>query len=226
MRQLCPNDERIVDYIEGHLSEEDRSCLEKHLSACEMCMEELVITNNIVARKDIYELEQPPAGVTDAAVNLVIDRNPLPSSVLIDYMNKFFSKLGYYIVTPIRLWPWERWNPAALRGFKVAASEDYVCFEVSFKDVKTEIEVEKTGINKANIRLRLNKPIKNQKSLRVTLKNGEREMASYLLDGTYVFFEDIPFGHYSVSLAKDNATIGTYSFEIKESYHGGKETKK
>jgi hypothetical protein len=226
MRQRCPNDERIIDYIEGRLAAEDRSDLEKHLSACEMCLEELVITNNIVARHDIYELELPPAEVTDAAIKLVTDRKPLPPSVLIDYVNKFFSKLGSYIVNPIRVWPWGRLNPAPLRGFKVAASEDYVCLEVSFKDLKTEIEIEKTGMNKANIRLRLNQPIKNHKSLRVTLKNGEREVASYLLDGTYVFFEDIPFGHYSISLAEDNMTIETYSFEIKESYHGGKEIKK
>ena len=226
MRQLCPNDELIIDYIEARLSEEDRTELEKHLSACEMCLEELVITNNIVARKDMYELELPPAEVTDTAVNLVTDRASLPSSVLIDYVNKLLSKLVSYIVNPIRLWPWRRWNPAPLRGFKVAASKDYVCFEVSFKDVKTEIEVEKTEINKANIRLRLNNPMKNPKNLRVTLKNGEREVASYLLDGTYVYFEDIPFDHYSISLAEDNVAIGTYSFEIKESYHGGKETQK
>ena len=226
MRQLCPNDELIIDYIEGRLSEEDRFGLENHLSACEMCLEELVITNNIVARKNLYELEPPPAEVTDTAVNLVTDRSPLPSSVLIDYVNKFFSKLGYYIMNPIRIGSWGRWHPAPIRGFKVAASEDYVCFEVSFKDVKTEIEVEKTEINKANIRLKLHNSIKNQKKLRVTLKNGEREVASYLLDGTYVYFENIPFGHYSISLAEDNVTIGTYSFEIKESYHGGKETKK
>ena len=148
MRQLCPNDELIIDYIEGRLSEEDRFGLENHLSACEMCLEELVITNNFVARKDIYELELPPAEVTDAAVNLVTDRSPLPSSVLIDYVNKFFSKLGYYIMNPIRIGSWGRWHPAPIRGFKVAASEDYVCFEVSFKDVKTEIEVEKPKLIK------------------------------------------------------------------------------
>jgi len=226
MRQLCPNDERMMDYIEGRLSEEDRSCLEKHLSACELCLEELVITNNIVAGKDSYELEPVPAEVTDAAVNLVTDRNSLPPSALIDYVNHFFSKLASYIVSPIRLWSGGRLNPAPLRGIKVATSEDYVCLAVSFKNVKTEIEIEKTGINKANIRLRLKKPIKSQNSLRVTLKNGAREVASYLIDGTNMFFEDIPFGHYSISLAEDNVTIGTYSFEIKESYHGGKETKK
>jgi hypothetical protein len=187
-----------------------------------MCLEELVIANNIVESKELYELEMPPASVTDAAVKLVTDRNSLPFSVLFDSFNTFFSKLGHYIMNLIRIWPWRRWNPATIRGFKVAASEYYACFEVSFKDIKTEIEVEKTGIDRAKIRLRVNNPIKNPKRLRINLDNGGREMASYLLDGTDVVFEDIPFGRYSVALAEDNVTIGTYSFEIKESYHGRK----
>jgi len=108
----------------------------------------------------------------------------------------------------------------------VVANEDYVCIKVSFKDVKTEMEVEKTGDNKANIRLRLIELIKSPENLRVTLKNGDREFASYLLEGTYVYFDDIPFGHYSISLAKDIEALGSYSFEIKESYHGRKESKK
>jgi hypothetical protein len=226
MRQSCPNDESIIDYLEGRLSEENRSHVEQHLSACEMCLEELVITNNIVARENIYEFEQPPVEVADAAFKLVSGRYQLPTFGYIDYFNKFFNKLKAYIVTPNRLWPWARWNLASVRGVKVAADEDYVCLEVFFNDLKTEIEVEKTDDNKANIRLKRIQPQKNPKRLRVTLKNGDRELASYLLDGTYVNFEDIPFGHYNISLADGNRTLGTYSFEIKESYHGGKNYKK
>jgi hypothetical protein len=221
MRQQCPNEERIIDYIEGRLPEEDRSNLEKHLSACEMCLEELVITNNVLSREHIYELAMPPSEVTDAAVRLLTGRPPLSTTILIDYANKLFGKLGSYFVNPNRVWPWERWNSAKVRGYKIAANEDYVCLEVSFNDVKTAIEIEKTGKNKANIRLRLDNPVPIVKSFRVTLKNGEREVASYLLDGTAVFFEDIPFGHYSISVSKDNQTFGNYSFEIKDSDHGG-----
>ena len=222
MRQQCPNDERMIDYIEGRLAEKDRSDLERHLSVCEMCLEALVITNNMGARGDLYELELPPAAVTDTAVKLAADRARIPTSGLIDSAGKFFSNLGSYFVKLNRVWPWGNWNAAPVRGNKVATSQDYVCLEVSFKNLKTEIEIEKTGTSSANIRLRLNEPAKNHKSWRVTLKNGDRELASYLLDGTYVYFEDIPFGHCSISLAGDNEVLGTYSFEIKDSDHGRK----
>ena len=221
MRQQCPNEERIIDYIEGRLPEEDRSKIEKHLSACEMCLEELVITNNVLSRDHNYELSMSPSEVTDAAVRLLTGRPALSTTILIDYANKLFGKLGSYFVNPNRVWPWERWNSAQVRGHKIAANEDYICLEVSFNDVKTTIEIEKTGKNKANIRLRLANPVPIAKSLRVTLKNGEREVASYLLDGNAAFFEDIPFGHYSISVSKDNQTFGDYSFEIKDSDHGG-----
>lgn len=226
MRQSCPNDERIIDYIEGRLSEEDRSHLEKHISACEMCLEELVITNNIVTREGIYELEPPPAEVTEAAVDLLTGRRPSASFDLIDYLRNFSIKLVAYTLNPIRLWRRRQWHPAPVRGYRVAASEDYACLEVSYNGIDTLIEIEKSAVNKANIRLRLKKPIQNPKSLRVTLANGQKETASYLLDGNYVFFEDIPFGRYSISLTKNHETIGAYSFEIKESSHGGRETQK
>ena len=222
MRHQCPNDERLIDYMEGRLTEKVRSDLERHLSECEMCLEEIVITNHMVARGDRYELEPTPAEVTDTAIEMAIERNRTPTFGLIDFAGKCFSNLASYFVKLNRLWPWGRWNPAPIRGIKVAASQDYVCLEVPFKDVKTDIEIEKTGKSNANIRLRLKEPVKIHKNLRVTLKNGDRELASYLLEGTNVYFEDIPFGRYSISLAGANQILGTYSFEIKDSDHGEK----
>ena len=226
MRELCPDDEKIIDFIEGRLSEQDRFELEKHFSGCEMCLEELVITKNIVSATDMYQLDAPPTQVTEAAVDLLTGRNPMPLFDLIDYLKKFAVKLAAYTLNPIRVWRRRQWHPAPVRGYKVAASEDYACLEVSYSDIDTQIEIEKSAINKANIRLRLKKPIQNPKALRVTLPNGQKETASYLLDGNYVFFEDIPFGRYSISLTINHETIGAYSFEIKESNHGGRETQK
>jgi hypothetical protein len=93
---------------------------------------------------------------------------------------------------------------------------------VPFKGIQTEIEIEKTGSNRAHIRVKLHEAGKQPEGVRVTLKAGEREIASYPFDGGYVLFEDIPFGHYSISLDKDGFQFGTYLFEIKETLHGGK----
>jgi hypothetical protein len=102
------------------------------------------------------------------------------------------------------------------------ASEDRVCIKVSFRDIKTEIEIEKAGEDKAHIRVKPDLAARDVEGIRVTLKKGDREVASYPLEGAYVLFEDIPFGHYSISLAKNGVLLGTYLFEIKDSGHGGK----
>jgi hypothetical protein len=99
------------------------------------------------------------------------------------------------------------------------ASGDLVCLRVFFKEIETRIEIEKTGSGMARIRVIPHEAGKHIKALRITLKKAQKEVASYLLDGDYVLFEDIPFGHYSISLAKKGVQLGTYLFEVKETRH-------
>jgi hypothetical protein len=82
-----------------------------------------------------------------------------------------------------------------------------------------EIQIEKTGDDKAHIRVSL---VGNPQitGVRVTLKRGEREVFSYSLGVGYVLFEDIPFGHYGLLFTKDGEVLGKYHFEMKGSYHG------
>ena len=54
------------------------------------------------------------------------------------------------------------------------------------------------------------------------MEKGKREMTSYLLDGDYVLFEDIPFGRYGISLAENGVKFGTYLFEITGNRHDRK----
>ena len=79
---------------------------------------------------------------------------------------------------------------------------------------------EKAGKDKANIRVRLAESSKHKRGIRVTLKKGEREVQSHLINGGYVLFEDTPFGHYSLLFSKDGVKLGSYLFEIKESQDG------
>ena len=69
MKMTCPDEERLLDYLEGRLSEEDRSRVEEHLSDCERCLEALVVTNGLLRSRDRFELEAVPPEVTEAAVN-------------------------------------------------------------------------------------------------------------------------------------------------------------
>jgi hypothetical protein len=97
--------------------------------------------------------------------------------------------------------------------------KDLVLLKKTFEDVETEIEIEKVGENKALIRVRLLLADFTSQKVRVTLKKNDREIASHLAEEAYVLFEDIPFGHYSLTFARDGLTLWTYFFEIKETSH-------
>lgn len=216
----CPGEEKLVDYIEGRLSGEDRSQVEEHLSDCPICLEGFVVTNSMIRGRDRFELDPVPTEVTEAAVHLVSSRRALSYGSLMEKWKQSIRNLGSRISGVFRLRPWLKWQLAPVRGSKTVASEDLVCLRVAFDQIETEIEIEKTARDRALIRVKLHEATKHRKAVRVTLKKGEREIASYLSAGPYVLFEDIPFGHYSISLAEDGVQLGTYLLEIKETRHG------
>ena len=85
-----------------------------------------------------------------------------------------------------------------------------------------EIEIEKRGENKALIRVKPAAGISHKEDVRVTLKKGNREISSGLLNRGHVVFEDIPFGHYSIISSRDGVILGEYLFKIKETHYGGR----
>jgi len=220
MKILCPVEERLAEYLEGRLSEEERSQMEEHLSDCQICLEGLVVTNSLLQGNSRIELEPVPTEVTEAAVHLIIGQNERLFGSLTEKLKRSVINLGWRMPDIIWLIPWGKWRHAPIRGYNQIASENFVrVIRVPFKGIKTEIEIEKTGADKACIRVKLNEVNKPGKAVRVTLKKGEREIASYLLEDAYALFEGIPFGHYNISLAEDGVRLGTFLFEIKESHH-------
>ena len=222
MKKPCPDEEKLAEYLEGHLPEEDRLVIEEHLSECRICLEGIIVTNNLIRRKKRLELTSVPAEVTESAVRLVTGRNSMFSGILTKKLEETFKNIGLKIADVLGLYSWGKYHPAPIRSSKRAMSENFVSMGVPFKNIKTEIEIEKTEDSKANIRVVLPKANKPIKLIRITLEKGNREVTSYLLDGDYVLFEDIPFGRYGISLAEDGIKLGTYLFEINGNHHDRK----
>jgi hypothetical protein len=220
MKMPCPSEERLADYVEGRLAGEDTSRLEKHLSDCETCLETLVVTNGLVRGRGLFQFDPVPGEVTESAVQLLARHRAVSYSAMMENLRQSVENWGKKISDFIWPRPWRKWQHATIRSSSRVASENLVRIRVPFKEIETEIEIEKTGDNKAHIRVRLSGPNKPRKPLRITLKQGEREIASYLLDRGDVLFEDTSFGHYGISLAEDDMRLGTYLFEIKENRHG------
>ena len=216
MRTRCPDEERLADYLEGRLSEKERSHVEEHLAGCEICLEGLAVTSRLMQDRDRFELDHVSNEVTEAAVRLVTSRTAITQDSLIKKLKESVNNIGSSISDV--LCPGQGWLPATVRGSRTIVSDDCVCLKVSFEEIETEIEIEKTGSSSAHIRVKPQKAGKYRRVLRITLKQGKREVASYLLDGLYVLFEDIAFGHYSISLAKNGIPLGSYIFEVKGSH--------
>ncbi|MCF8086653.1 MAG: zf-HC2 domain-containing protein [Desulfotignum sp.] len=229
MEIRCPNDEMLADYFEGRLSDEDRIKMEAHLSVCQTCLETVVAVNGVVRGKSRLHLDAAPKELTEAAVRLINrqaekSRKPgIPMRKRSDMgmspykmMKNLCSSISEFCSRP-----WAEWRFAPIRGSVQTISKDLVTVRKQFVGIETEIKIEKTGHNKACIRVESPEYDRPQKTLRVTLKRDEREIASYLLNEGYALFEDIPFGHYNFVFVKDGAKIGTYFFEIRETCHDG-----
>ena len=99
-----------------------------------------------------------------------------------------------------------------------------ICFRLkqirkSFADFDAEIEIEKTGPDRARIDVMLNEKTPAN-PIRITLLKNRREVSSYLAKGTNAVFEDMPFDHYLILFTRNGVKIGEYLFEIKESRNG------
>ncbi|MDL1963140.1 MAG: zf-HC2 domain-containing protein [Deltaproteobacteria bacterium] len=216
MRTKCPDEERLADYLEGRLSEKEKSHVEEHLAGCEICLEGLAVTSRLMQNRDRFELDHVSNEVTEAAVRLVTSQTVMTQDSLMKKLKGSVRNIGSAISDV--LCPRQGWRPATVRGSRTVVSDDCVSLKVSFEKVETEIEIEKTGSSSAHVRVKPHKAGKYRGVLRITLKQGKREVASYLLDGLYVLFEAIPFGHYSISLTKKGVSLGTYIFEVKGSH--------
>jgi len=212
-KKSCPDEEMIADYLEGRLSVEDKDGLDAHLSECELCLEELVISAK--ALRNAAESPPVPSSVTESAVRLVKGRSAVVAKKsLRESVADCAEKISAYFRYSF---PW-RWQHATIRSSRTAAAPDLVIIRKVFREIETEIEIEKTGEEKAHIRVKVTGRGKN--GIRVTLKKGEREISSQLLSGGYALFEDIPFGKYEIVFSTNGSELGAYTFEIRESRNG------
>ena len=218
MKTTCPNEEKLACYLEGSLSDHDRAVMESHLSECEICLDNLMVTRSIV-RGGALSLDEVPAKVTRSAVRLVKRQIGLAGDPIAHVLKRPFKNLWLALSSFFGPASWAEWRLAPIRSSRKLVSRNIVHIRKSFKDIDTDIdiEIEKTKGEKAHIRVNLPDCNQYNESIRVTLKKGERELSSYLLGKGDILFEDVPFGCYSLTFSKNGAVLGKYLFKIKES---------
>jgi hypothetical protein len=220
MKSPCPDEEMLADYLEGRLAADERPGLEEHVSECAICLEGLVVAGSLFHKEDFLELDEVPPEVTEEAVLLLQSHHSRASHPWPERFMRSIRDLSARLSESLGLKAWSDLSLQPVRSPKGTRAENPVQLRTIFQDMDVEIDMEKSGQDKANIRVKLLDRKVSRKMVRVTLKQGEREIASYLPHGGRVLFEDIPYGHYTVTFSDDGMMFGTYSFEIKETGHG------
>lgn len=220
MKNSCPDEETLAAYLEGLLPGTERSQTEEHLSACDLCLEELMSARPLVNGGDGLASILAPSEVTHAAVSLISRQSENWYRSLWFKLRQGIKALHmrglslFYSVSSGGL------QISTVRGNDRTALIDVIHIHKNFKELETDIEIEKTGERKAHIRITLSDGHGNEKAVRIVLKRGEREIFSSLLNDGYVLFEDVGFGRYSLTFARRGVTLGIYPFEIRETRLG------
>ena len=220
MKNTCPDEEMLADYIESRLSIDERAEMDAHLSDCDRCLQAFITAEGLVRNEDRIKSDNVPDHVTELAVHFVENHSSISYGSLRIKFKRFIIGLYTRLSLFFKWMPWGDWQLEPIRGSKQVISEDLVQIKKTFMEIDTEIEIEKTGSGRAHIRVKLNESGRTSKGIRVTLFKGEREVFSHPIDRDYVLFEEVPFGHYSLTFSRNGVMLGKYLFEIRETKNG------
>jgi len=216
MKIACPDDERLADYLEGRLLDKERFQLEAHISDCAMCLERLAVSSSLLHGGTKGELDTVPQEVTEAAVRLVKRKGSGVADSISEGLKGAVRNLSDKVADFFRFTPWGAWQLQPIRSAKRKVDKNLIVLQQTFKDIETEIEIERIGADRCTIRVVFPEQSPLGTGVRVTLKRGGREIASYLAEKDRAVFEDIPFDRYGLTLAKEGIALGTFAFEITE----------
>ncbi|MFC1839604.1 zf-HC2 domain-containing protein [Thermodesulfobacteriota bacterium] len=220
MRNKCADEETLGEYIEGVLGENERCLVEKHLAECDTCRQELIIGNGIV-RGGGQDLPQVPDAVTKSALNIIDNMELHYQRSLSIKVKRAINTIYTRFTDFMELLPWWRWGFMPVRGKRQVVTEDLIHVQRIYKNIRVELDIEKIGKNKTNIRIKLFKDKTSANGIRVTLMKKKRELSSILSDSSgLVLFDNIAYGHYSLIFVEEGIKLGEYLFEIKELDHG------
>jgi len=208
-RSSCPDEESLASYIGGNFTREVKERLEKHLSDCSFCQDELVAAHKAmeeteaetVPRRLIEKamaLVQPSKGgeeFFDLAVRLVSDFVELVSTT-----GQQVETLGAMPVTRAT----EKSSEASIIKIQKTIGKYKVTVEVEHADTglcEVVVGIEEEGGQPAE-------------GLRVGLISGSREQASYLIQKGVAVFDKISRGQYNLPVSESGTPLGVIRLSI------------
>jgi anti-sigma factor RsiW len=212
MRNKCPNEETLVDYLERRLPGRQQTRVESHLVACSNCREQVGLYLQLMDQDKQIPSVNAPASLTDKTVKLVADSAvEQRSGSLLRGARRWVAK-GVALLE--QLTPSNGPQSVAVRSTETVLSERRISRQKQFKDLTVTIEIERSSDDHALIRVIGAEQPAMDLPVRVALFIDDREIASMMLMDAPLVFDDIAFGAYSLVFIRKSVKVGEYRFEI------------
>lgn len=213
MKQNCVNEETLVDFVEGRLSDRLRDDVEQHFSACPDCLDKVAIFYKLVHGEYTDEPIQAPRNVTKSAIDAIHQQVESATANRITKVAKELLEKGKEAV--------ERWTfvpvptLAPIRGVRSAQTDDVIRIYKTINNFSFHVEMERSGKTHLSVRIELGAEAKDWDTVLISLFTGEREITSSFWRGKTVSFENVTFGTYTMVFSSKGEKIADYRFNIQ-----------
>ena len=190
-----PDEETLVCYFEGCLTDKETEAVKRHLLECEICAEAFAVRIGIGVPEDL----SIPDSLIAEVKELMIGSMPV-LEILLKLKDNLFDLLrtnGDVLVE-------QEWMPASLvRSRKIKSFKDEITILKDYDDIRLEVKIDSKGKDIFNLNVyvkekQISRPIKD---LRISLLKDDTELESYIVPSGRVRFEDIMPGKYKIEIS-------------------------
>ena len=203
----CLSEELISCYLDNLFDEKEKEAVEKHLSQCEKCLDEVILAKK--AAKDELFLK-PSKALIDKVLKLSESKKST-FDVVIEIAKGIIKIVETSLDTTLLI---PRLAPVFVRGKDEKESYQSFSFVKKIGEIDLEIEVEKVEAL-VNLKVRtLSKRKKSVKNLVVSLKDENRELASDTMEDDFLCFENIEPKNYYIKISEKGEPVGEFSLSL------------
>lgn len=211
----CPGEEALAEYALGTVQGRRREAIERHAAVCSRCAQTLDEAAALIGMPD----DGAAAPVPEAVLERLQDRLPRRAPTgFAEAVHRLLRKAGFLRRRLDSLVSFRRPELVYVRGRKKVISKNLIVVERTFASIKLVLEVEKTDTRHADIKIIATRPRTGARfhGVRVDLRAGRREVASFVAERGEVLFEQVAFGAYRIVARDDKRTLGDIRLTIKE----------